>query len=145
MNRRSTVATVTEIYDYLRLLMARLGSPHCYRCGREIKQQAAEQIQDRLMEMPEGTKVMIMAPMVRGRKGAHKDVFVRIRKAGFVRRESTVPSLIWRTYPNWRRERSIISTPSSTVSLFVLGSTLVSASRYDLRSTTEKGWWSHAI
>ncbi|MCP4194642.1 MAG: excinuclease ABC subunit UvrA [Planctomycetaceae bacterium] len=85
MNRRSTVATVTEIYDYLRLLMARLGSPHCYRCGREIKQQAAEQIQDRLMRMPEGTKVMIMAPMVRGRKGAHKDVFARIRKAGFVR------------------------------------------------------------
>ena len=85
MNRRSTVATVTEIYDYLRLLMARLGDPHCYRCGREIKQQPPEQIQDRLMQMPEGTKVMIMAPMVRGRKGQHKEVFAKIRKAGLVR------------------------------------------------------------
>ncbi len=85
LNRRSTVATVTEIYDYLRLLMARLGQPHCYRCGAEIRQQSVEQIQDRVMEMPEGTKAMIMAPMVRGRKGSHKEVFARIRKAGFVR------------------------------------------------------------
>ena len=85
LNRRSTVATVTEIYDYLRLLMARLGQPHCYRCGEEIRQQSVEQIQDRVMELPEGTKVMIMAPMVRGRKGSHKEVFARIRKAGFVR------------------------------------------------------------
>ena len=85
LNRRSTVATVTEIYDYLRLLMARLGSPHCYKCDRSIRQQAPEQIQDRLMQMPEGTKVMIMAPMVRGRKGAHREVFAKIRKAGLVR------------------------------------------------------------
>ncbi len=69
LNRRSTVATVTEIYDYLRLLMARLGQPHCYRCGQEIRQQSVEQIQDRVMELPEGTKAMIMAPMVRGRQG----------------------------------------------------------------------------
>jgi excinuclease ABC subunit A len=85
MSRRSTVATVTEIYDYLRLLMARLGQAHCYRCGEEIRQQSIEQIQDRLMAFPDGTKVMIMAPMVRGRKGSHKDVFAKIRKAGFVR------------------------------------------------------------
>lgn len=84
-NRRSTVATVTEIYDYLRLLMARLGSPSCFKCGNEIRQQNPEQIQERLMELPEGTKVMIMAPMVRGRKGAHRDVFAKIRKSGFVR------------------------------------------------------------
>jgi excinuclease ABC subunit A len=84
-SRRSTVATVTEIYDYLRLLMARLGQAHCYRCGQPIRQQSIEQIQDRLMEFPEGTKAMIMAPMVRGRKGVHKDVFATIRKAGFVR------------------------------------------------------------
>lgn len=84
-NPRSTVATVTEMYDYLRLMMARLGEPTCYQCGAAIRQQTVEQIQDRLLAMPEGTKVMIMAPMVRGRKGAHKEVIGRIRKAGFVR------------------------------------------------------------
>ncbi len=84
-NRRSTVATVTEVYDYLRLLMARLGTPSCFQCGNEIRQQDPEQIQDRLMDLPEGTKVMIMAPMVRGRKGSHREVFAKIRKAGFVR------------------------------------------------------------
>lgn len=85
ISRRSTVATVTEIYDYLRLLMARLGQAYCYRCGEEIRQQSIEQIQDRLMAFPDGTKVMIMAPMVRGRKGSHKEIFAKIRKAGFVR------------------------------------------------------------
>ncbi len=85
LSRRSTVATVTEIYDYLRLLMARLGRAYCYRCGREICQQPIEQIQDRLLAFPEGTKVMIMAPLVRGRKGSHKEIFGKIRKAGFVR------------------------------------------------------------
>ena len=83
--KRSTVATTTEIYDHLRLLMARLGKVHCYRCGREVQQQSQEQIQDRIMELPEGTKTMILAPMIRGRRGAHKDVFAAIRKAGFVR------------------------------------------------------------
>lgn len=84
-NPRSTVATVTEIYDYLRLLMARLGEPHCYGCGGAIQQLSLEQIHERLMSLPEGAKTMIMAPLVRGRRGAHKDVFQRIRKAGFVR------------------------------------------------------------
>ncbi|MCA9213109.1 MAG: excinuclease ABC subunit UvrA [Planctomycetales bacterium] len=84
-NRRSTVATITEIYDYLRLLMARLGTPSCFKCGSEIRQQNPEQIQARLMDLPEGSKVMIMAPMVRGRKGSHREVFAKIRKAGFVR------------------------------------------------------------
>jgi len=84
-NPRSTVATVTEIYDHLRLLLARLGRPFCYRCGAEIRQQSPEQIQDRLMQLPEGTKVMILAPLVRGRKGAHRDVLLRIRRAGLVR------------------------------------------------------------
>ncbi len=84
-NPRSTVATVTEIYDYLRLLMARLGQPHCYQCGAPIRQQAPEQIVADLAALPVGTKAMIMAPLVRGRKGQHKDVFAAIRKAGFVR------------------------------------------------------------
>ena len=74
-NPRSTVATVTEIYDYLRLLFARLGEPRCYQCGEPIRQQTPEQILDALMELSAGTRVMILAPMVRGRKGEHKDVF----------------------------------------------------------------------
>ena len=84
-NPRSTVATVTEVYDYLRLLMARLGQPTCFECGSRIQQQSVEQITDRLAEMNPGTKLMILAPMVRGRKGTHKDVFETIRKSGFVR------------------------------------------------------------
>ena len=84
-NPRSTVATVTEIYDYLRLLMARLGTAYCYECGTPIRQQSAEEIQTELMQLPAGTKAMILAPMVRGRKGQHKDVFETIRKAGFQR------------------------------------------------------------
>ncbi len=84
-NPRSTVATVTEIYDYLRLLMARLGQPCCHQCGTLISQQTTSQIQDRLMELPEGTRTMILAPLVRGRRGQHKDVYALIRKTGFVR------------------------------------------------------------
>jgi len=94
-NPRSTVATVTEIYDYLRLLMARLGEPFCFKCGAAISQQSPEQIQDAILEFPEGTKAMILAPMVRGRKGHHAEVFARIRKAGLVRArvDSTVYEL----------------------------------------------------
>ncbi len=84
-NPRSTVATVTEIYDYLRLLFARLGEPKCCHCGEPIRQQTPEQILDALMELSQGTRVMILAPMVRGRKGEHKDVFETIRKAGLLR------------------------------------------------------------
>ncbi len=84
-NPRSTVATVTEIYDFLRLMMARLGQSHCYECGALIRQQSPEQILDRLMKLPEGTKTMIMAPLVRGRRGAHRDVIAQIRKIGLVR------------------------------------------------------------
>jgi excinuclease ABC subunit A len=84
-NPRSTVATVTEIYDYLRLLFARLGQASCYRCGQPIRQQTPEEILDALMALPEGTRVMILAPMVRGRKGEHRDVLAAIRKAGLLR------------------------------------------------------------
>ncbi|MDA1051579.1 MAG: excinuclease ABC subunit UvrA [Planctomycetota bacterium] len=84
-NPRSTVATVTEIYDYLRLMMARLGTPHCPDCGETIQQQTTEQIQGRLLEFPEGTKAMLLAPLVRGRRGQHQDVFAQIRKVGLVR------------------------------------------------------------
>ncbi|MGB7347821.1 MAG: excinuclease ABC subunit UvrA [Pirellulaceae bacterium] len=84
-NARSTVATVTEIYDYLRLLYARVGTPHCVACGSTISQQSSEAIRDRLAELPEGQKLILMAPMVRGRRGEHRDVIDSIRVAGLIR------------------------------------------------------------
>ncbi|MEE9602281.1 MAG: ABC-ATPase UvrA, partial [Thermoguttaceae bacterium] len=84
-NPRSTVATVTEIYDYLRLLFARLGEPACYKCGEPIQQQSPEQILDDLLELENGTRLMVLAPLVRGRKGQHKDVLAAVQKAGFIR------------------------------------------------------------
>ncbi len=82
---RSTVATNTEIYDYLRLLFARVGKPHCYKCSRPITQQTAEQVIEDILEMPEGSKFSLLAPLVRGKKGHHKDVFERVRREGYVR------------------------------------------------------------
>ncbi|MDP8922210.1 MAG: excinuclease ABC subunit UvrA, partial [Chloroflexota bacterium] len=84
-NPRSTVGTVTEIYDYLRLLYARIGRPHCPKCGRPIQQQTAEQIVDAVLAMPPRTRIMILAPLVRGRKGEYSSVFEDVRKLGFVR------------------------------------------------------------
>src|SRR5215216_4905983 len=84
-NPRSTVGTVTEIYDYLRLLYARIGRPHCPKCGRPIQQQSAEQITDAVLDMPAGSRIMILAPLVKGRKGEYHQVFDDVRKAGFVR------------------------------------------------------------
>ncbi len=84
-NPRSTVGTVTEIYDYLRLLYARIGIPHCPVCGREIKQQTIDQIVDRVLKLEEGTKIQILAPVVRSRKGEHTKEFETARKSGFVR------------------------------------------------------------
>jgi len=84
-NPRSTVATVTEIYDYLRLLMARLGEASCYQCGEPIRQQTPDEILDALLELPEGTKAILLAPLVRGRRGKHDDALAKVRKAGFVR------------------------------------------------------------
>ncbi|MEW6231825.1 MAG: excinuclease ABC subunit UvrA [Chloroflexota bacterium] len=84
-NPRSTVGTVTEIYDYLRLLFARVGHPHCPRCGREIQQQTVEQIVDAVLSLPEGSRFMVMAPLIRDRKGEHLAVFEDVRKAGYVR------------------------------------------------------------
>ena len=84
-NPRSTVGTVTEIYDYLRLLFARVGRPHCHKCGRTVERQTVQQIVDSVLSLPERTRIQILAPMVRRRKGEHKDVFENARKAGFVR------------------------------------------------------------
>ena len=84
-NPRSTVGTVTEIYDYMRLLYARIGIPHCPRCGREIKKQTIDQMVDQLMELPERTRIQLLAPVVRGRKGEHAKVLEHARKSGYVR------------------------------------------------------------
>ncbi len=84
-NPRSTVGTVTEIYDYLRLLWARIGVPHCPKCGREIRQQSIDQIVDQIMALPEGTRIQLMAPVVRSRKGEHVKIFEDAKKSGYVR------------------------------------------------------------
>lgn len=84
-NPRSTVGTVTEIYDYFRLLYARTGIPHCPKCGKEIKKQTVDQIADEIMSFPEGTKVQLLAPVVRGRKGQHTKVFESAKKSGYIR------------------------------------------------------------
>ena len=84
-NPRSTVGTVTEVYDYLRLLYARIGQPHCPTCGEPITQQTATQIVDGIMEMPEGTRLLILAPIIKDRKGNHKSVFENLQKQGYVR------------------------------------------------------------
>lgn len=84
-NPRSTVGTVTEIYDYMRLLYARAGVPHCPKCGKEIKKQSVDEIVDRILELPERTKFQILAPIVRGKKGRHEKVFESAKKSGYVR------------------------------------------------------------
>ena len=84
-NPRSTVGTVTEIYDYLRLLWARVGTPHCPKCGREIKQQTIDQIIDQVLSLPEGTRIQVMAPVIRGKKGEHTKIFEDAKRSGYVR------------------------------------------------------------
>ena len=84
-NPRSTVGTVTEIYDYLRLLYARIGIPHCPVCGKEIKQQTVDQIVDQVFTLPEGSKIQILAPVVRAKKGTHQKELENAKKSGYVR------------------------------------------------------------
>ncbi len=84
-NPRSTVGTVTEIYDYLRLLYARIGVPHCPKCGREIKKQTIDQMVDQILSLPERTRIQLLAPVVRGRKGEHVKVLEQARRSGYVR------------------------------------------------------------
>ncbi|HEY4441261.1 MAG TPA: excinuclease ABC subunit UvrA [Candidatus Elarobacter sp.] len=84
-NPRSTVGTVTEIYDYMRLLYARIGKPHCYQCGRPVSPQTAEQIVDQIMAFPEGTRIQLLAPVIRGRKGEYTKLFEEVAKEGFAR------------------------------------------------------------
>ncbi len=103
-NPRSTVGTVTEIYDYLRLLYARIGVPHCPVCGREIKQQTVDQIVDQVLSLPEKTRIQVMAPTVRGKKGEHQKEFEAARKGGFVR--ARVDGLIYDLNENISLEKN---------------------------------------
>ncbi|MFN7170557.1 MAG: ABC-ATPase UvrA, partial [Candidatus Omnitrophota bacterium] len=84
-NPRSTVGTQTEIYDYLRLLFSRVGTPYCYKCGKKISRQSSQEIINQVSALPSGTKIMILAPQVRGRKGEYQSLFKDLRKQGFVR------------------------------------------------------------
>jgi excinuclease ABC subunit A len=84
-NPRSTVATTTEIHDYMRVLFARIGKVHCYKCGREVRRQSVQEIVDRILDFPEGAPIVLLAPLVRGKKGEHRDVLSRVRREGFVR------------------------------------------------------------
>src|ERR1700689_4250799 len=84
-NPRSTVATQTEIYDYLRLLFARIGTPHCPSCGNKIEQQSAQQMVDIIMALPEGTKINVLAPLIRGRKGEYRNIGKQVAQSGFAR------------------------------------------------------------
>ncbi len=107
----STVGTITEIYDYLRLLYARIGIPHCPNCGREISAQTVQQIVDTLLEYPEGSRLLLLAPLIMDRKGEHKGIFEDIRKAGFVR-AWTARCTRWRARRSWIATRITPSKPS---------------------------------
>jgi excinuclease ABC subunit A len=108
-NPRSTVGTVTEIYDYLRLLYARVGTPHCYKCGREIKRQTVQEIVDRVLSFPEGMKIRILAPVVRGRKGEHRELLENIARQGYlrVRVDGEIKSLDEEIIPEKNRKHDI--------------------------------------
>ena len=108
-NPRSTVGTVTEIYDYLRLMYARIGIPHCPVCGREIRQQTVDQITDRVLSLPEGTKIQLLAPVVRAKKGEHQKEFEAASKSGLCVSEWTASSMICPKRSSLKRTKSIIS------------------------------------
>ncbi|MCK5007772.1 MAG: excinuclease ABC subunit UvrA, partial [Spirochaetales bacterium] len=108
-NPRSTVGTVTEIYDYLRLLYARIGTPHCPNCGREIKEQSVDQIVDALLALADQTRIVLMAPVIRGRKGEHRKIIEDARRAGFVRIrvDGTIRSLDETITPDKKKKHNI--------------------------------------
>jgi len=155
-NPRSTVATVTEVYDYLRLLYARLGEAHCCRCGAAIRQQTPEQILDALLARAEGTRIMILAPVVRGRKGQHTEVFESVRKAGFLRARVDGAIVDLNNPPELTRQKShnieavidrvvvregLRSRLAESINLAVRhGDGLVMASHEEKRSTGEAVW-----
>ncbi len=123
-NPRSTVGTVTEVYDYLRLLYARIGVPHCPICGKEIKQQTVDQIADKIMELEKGTKIQLMAPVVRGKKGEHKKELESARKSGFAR--VRVDGIIYDLFEEIVLEKNKKHTVEIVVDRLVVGDDIVS-------------------
>ena len=123
-NPRSTVGTVTEVYDYLRLLYARIGVPHCPVCGKEIKQQTVDQIADKIMELENGTKIQIMAPVIRGKKGEHKKELESARKSGFAR--ARVDGIIYDLFEDIVLEKNKKHTVEIVVDRLVVGDDIVS-------------------
>lgn len=117
---RSTVATLTEIYDYLRLLFARAGTPHCSHCGSSISQQSPEAIRDSLMALPPKTQLVVMAPMVRGRRGAHREVFESIQKSGLIRARVDGQTYLLEDVPALALDRTIQSRRSLIVLRFAM-------------------------
>lgn len=107
-NPRSTVGTVTEIYDYFRLLYARIGIPHCPNCGKEIMKQTVDQMVDKIMELPERTKIQLLAPVVRGRKGEHVKVLEQAKKPVMSVSELTEICMNLRKKSNWKKIKNII-------------------------------------
>ena len=108
-NPRSTVATQTEIYDYLRLLFARVGTPHCPSCGKRIESQSSQQIVDAILFYSQGTKINVLAPLVRGRKGEYRSIGAEVARSGFARLRATGRSTMPRTRSRWTNTRSITS------------------------------------
>lgn len=117
-NPRSTVGTVTEIYDYMRLLYARVGTPHCPKCGREIKRQTVDEIVDQLLLMPEGTRIQLLAPIVRGKKGMHEKVLDSARRSGYVR--VRVDGSMYELSENIRLDKNIRHTIEIVVDRLVI-------------------------
>ena len=113
-NPRSTVGTVTEIYDYLRLLWARVGHPHCHNCGKPIAGQSIEQIIDHVMTLPEGTRFMVLAPVVRGRKGEYKDLLEELEARASPASRSTASCACSRSRSSSTRSTSTTSRSSWT-------------------------------
>ena len=128
-NPRSTVGTVTEIYDYIRLLYARIGIPYCPNCGKKIEKQTIDQIVDTIMELEQGTKIQVLAPIIRGRKGEFKKVLEDLTKEGFVRNDGTAP------------ETAIVKVTIPAGTTFVEGSIAVEDSQetYELADLTTTG------
>ena len=131
-NPRSTVGTVTEIYDYLRLLFARAGIPHCPICGREVAKQSAQEIVEEVERMPEGARILLLSPLVRGRKGTHQAVLEEIRKAGFVR--TRVDGMVYALDEDIQMDRYKIHTIEAVVDRLVIRSQDSEAERQAVRS-----------
>jgi len=118
-NPRSTVGTVTETYDYLRLLFARIGIPHCHICGREISRQSAQEIVDSILKLPEGSRLVVLAPIIKGRKGTYQAVLDEVRKGGFVR--VRVDGVVYNLDDDIKMDRYKIHTIEAVVDRLVIG------------------------